>query len=194
MWDCGTTPTCVVEHGVLLPEAVNYTGTLERGIVVANGIRSRGRRLGLDIFQDARQKIPLDLVGMDAEALGGLGEISHADLPAFAAHYRFFFHPVRYTSLGLAVCEAMMVGLPIIGLATTELATVIENGMSGYIDTNLEHLIERMQELIHNPQQAQRLGQGAKEQARSRFGIERFVHDWNQVFEQVVSVQLSSAR
>jgi NAD(P)-dependent dehydrogenase (short-subunit alcohol dehydrogenase family) len=30
--------------------------------------------------------------------------------------------PVRYTSLGLAVCEAMMLGLPIIGLATTETA------------------------------------------------------------------------
>jgi glycosyltransferase involved in cell wall biosynthesis len=194
MWDCGATPTCVVEHGVLLPKPVNYTGTLARGIVVANGIRSRGRRLGLDIFQRTQQKIPLDLIGMDAESLGGLGEVPHADLPAFEARYRFFFHPVRYTSLGLAVCEAMMVGLPIVGLATTELATVIENDVSGYIDTNLECLIERMQELLHDPQQAQRLGQGAKEQARSRFGIQRFIDDWNQVFDRVMSVQLLSAQ
>jgi len=42
---------------------------------------------------------------------------------------RFFFNPIRYTSLGLAVCEAMMVGMPIIGLATTEMATTVQNDL-----------------------------------------------------------------
>jgi len=44
------------------------------------------------------------------------------------AEYRFFFNPVRYTSLPLAVCEAMTIGMPIVGLATTELVSVIRNG------------------------------------------------------------------
>jgi glycosyltransferase involved in cell wall biosynthesis len=187
MWDSGRTPTCVVEHGVMVPESACYTGEIPKGLVVVNGLRSRGRRLGADIFQQVRQSVPLDLVGMDAESLGGLGEVPHASLAAFQGHYRFFFHPIRYTSLGLAVCEAMMVGLPIVGLATTELATVIENDVSGYVDTDINRLIERMQELIANPEKARRLGLGAKEQARSRFSIERFVQDWNQVFETVVS-------
>ncbi|PSB15631.1 LPS biosynthesis transferase [filamentous cyanobacterium CCP2] len=191
MWDSGKTPTCVIEHGVTIPENVHYTGHLERGLVVVNGIRSRGRRLGLDIFQQAQCAVPLDLVGMDAKSLGGLGEVPHAVLPSFQSRYRFFFHPVRYTSLGLAVCEAMMVGLPIVGLATTELVTVIENGISGYVDTNLDCLAEYMQQLLAEPQQAQRLSQGAKEQARSRFGIQRFINDWNQAFEKVVSRQLA---
>jgi hypothetical protein len=192
MWNNGMTPSCVIEHGVMIPDDVHYTGQLERGIVVANGIRSRGRRLGLDIFQQAKCAVPLDLVGMDAESLGGLGEVSHAQLPAFQSRYRFFFHPVRYTSLGLAVCEAMMVGLPIVGLATTELVTVVENNISGYIDTNLDNLVERMQQLLTDSQLARRLSQGAKEQARSRFGIQRFIHDWEQAFEWVVSQQLTT--
>lgn len=187
MWDSGRTPTCVIEHGVLVPETVCYTGELPRGLVVANGLRSRGRRLGADVFQQVRQSVPLDLVGMDAKSLSGLGEVPHANLPAFQAQYRFFFHPVRYTSLGLAVCEAMMVGLPIVGLATTELATVIENGISGYVDTNIDRLIERMQELIADPAMAQQLGAAAREQARSRFNIQRFIQDWNVAFERAVS-------
>lgn len=182
MWDCGRTPTCVIEHGVTQPD-VEYTGNIPKGIVVANGLRSRGRRLGVDIFQQVQRSIPLDLVGMGAESMGGLGEIPHAQLPEFQAQYRFFFHPVRYTSLGLAVCEAMMAGLPIVGLATTELTTVIENGVSGYVDTNVESLIERMHELIAHPELAHRLGASAQEKARSRFSIQRFVQDWNAVFE-----------
>lgn len=185
MWNSGCTPTCVIEHGVDMP-AVSYSGTLPKGIVVANGLESRGRRLGADVFKQVRQTVPLDLVGMKSEVLGGLGEIPHDRLAAFQARYRFFFHPVRYTSLGLAVCEAMMLGLPIVGLATTELVRVIENGVSGYIDANIDTLIERMQELIENPEQAARLGKQAKQQAQSRFSMRRFIQDWNQSFERVI--------
>jgi glycosyltransferase involved in cell wall biosynthesis len=187
MWDSGRTPTCVIEHGVMVPKTVTYTGELQRGLVVANGLRTRGRRLGADIFQQARQAVPLDLVGMDAKSLGGIGEVPHAELAAFQSRYRFFFHPVRYTSLGLAVCEAMMLGLPIVGLATTELATVIENGVSGYVDTNLERLIEQMQELLDDPEKAARLGRNAREQAQSRFNIQRFTQDWHQAFERAIN-------
>jgi hypothetical protein len=187
MWDSGDTPTCVIEHGVIVPEQVRYTGELAKGIVVANGLRKRGRRLGADLFQQVRQSVPLDLVGMDAESLGGLGEVPHALLPAFQSHYRFFFHPVRYTSLGLAVCEAMMIGLPVVGLATTELATVVQNGISGYVNTEVNCLVEHMQALIADPQLAAQLGKGAQEQARSRFNIHRFIRDWNAAFDRAIS-------
>ena len=122
MWDCGTSPTRVVEHGVGVPAEARYTGELERGLVIVNHLGKRGRRLGLDVFERARREVPLDLVGMASEELGGLGEVPPAELPRFAARYRFLFNPIRYTSLGLAVCEAMTVGLPVVGLATTEMA------------------------------------------------------------------------
>ena len=61
MWDSGRTPTRVIEHGVLVPEGVRYTGEIERGIVVINHLASRGRRLGPDVFLQAREQVPLDL-------------------------------------------------------------------------------------------------------------------------------------
>jgi hypothetical protein len=185
MWDSGHTPTCVIEHGVMVPEEMQYTGELDRGLVVVNGLRSRGRRLGLDVFSQVRQQIPLDLVGMGAAELGGLGEIPHHQLSAFQSHYRFFFNPIRYTSLGLAVCEAMMLGMPIIGLATTEMVTVVENGVSGYVDTNVDRLVQVMQTLLQDSRQARRLGAGARRHAKERFNIQRFVYDWEQAFARV---------
>jgi len=182
MWDSGRTPTRVIEHGVVIPEGARYTGEIARGIVVVNNLRSRGRCFGSDIFDRIRADVPLDLVGIDAKSLGGLKEIPPPQLPAFIAQYRFFFNPIRYTSLGLAVCEAMMVGLPIIGLATTEMTTVVENGVSGYVDTAPLRLVRYMQELLAAPAEARRLGHGARRYAQARFNIVRFARDWEAAF------------
>lgn len=182
MWDSGDTPTRVIEHGVAIPDDVRYSGELARGIVVVNNLASRGRRLGSDVFVEARSRVPLDLVGMGAEELDGLGEVQPHELVRFASRYRFFFNPIRYTSLGLAICESMMAGMPIVGLATTELVTVVENGVSGWIDTRLEPLVERMNVLLASPAEARRLGAGARRAAVERFGIERFIRDWAEAF------------
>ncbi|HSH31184.1 MAG TPA: glycosyltransferase family 4 protein [Candidatus Saccharimonadales bacterium] len=187
MWDSGATATTVIEHGVVVPKEAHYTGELQRGLVVINNLPNRGRRLGRDVFEHVQQQVPLDLVGMGSEELGGLGEILPQQLPEFAARYRFMFNPIRYTSLGLAVCEAMMVGLPVVGLATTEMATAIQNNVSGFVDTNVDHLIRRMLDLLEHPDQARRLSQGARSYAQQRFGIERFARDWERLFRQVTT-------
>ncbi len=194
MWHCGRTPTCVIEHGVIAPPEACYRGGLERGLVVINNLARRGRRLGLDIFLAAREQVALDLVGMGAQELGGIGEIQHALLPAFASDYRFLFNPIRYTSMGLAVIEAMMIGMPIVGLATTEMATVIENGKSGYVDTNPAALAAHMKELLRNHALAKQLGEQARRKALERFGIERFTADWNAALRRVTGSAVPHAR
>jgi glycosyltransferase involved in cell wall biosynthesis len=191
MWSSGRTPTLVIDHGVFLMQDVNYTGEIERGIVIVNHLKRRGRRVGADIFERARQQVPLDLIGMGWEEIDGLGEVSPPELPAFAAGYRFFFNPIRWTSMGLAVIEAMMIGLPIIGMATTEMSMAIENGVSGYVDTNVTHLIERMRELLRHPEEARRLGEGARRYAHERFNINRFINDWDAAFRFVTGGVMS---
>jgi glycosyltransferase involved in cell wall biosynthesis len=185
MWDNNRTPSRVIEHGVVVPDGVRYAGELERGLVVVNNMRLRGRRLGLDVFERARAQVPLDLVGMGWDQVGGLREVRHRDLAEFSSHYRFFFNPIRYTSLGLAVCEAMMLGMPIVGLATTEMVTVVQNGVSGYLDTDPARVIGVLKELLADAEQAHRLGAGARRHALERFHIDRFARDWDETFADV---------
>jgi glycosyltransferase involved in cell wall biosynthesis len=174
----------VIEHGVIDP-GYRYSGELERGLVVINHLVRRGRRVGADLFFEARKTIPLDLVGMAAEEAGGLREVLHAELPEFSARYRFLFNPIRYTSLGLAVIESMMTGLPIVALGTTEMVTVIRDGVNGHIDTDLSFLIRQMDELMRDGARAVQLGIEARRTALARFNIERFVRDWNDAFSEV---------
>lgn len=191
MWDNNSTPTRVIEHGVTAPNAA-YSGELDKGIVVINNLPSRGRLLGLDVFLEAKQQIPLDLVGMGTGELG-LGEVLHPQLPAFQSRYRFFFNPIRYTSLGLAICEAMMMGIPIVGLATTELSAVIDNGYSGFIHTDIDYLVEKMQLLINDRELAKEIGANGREVAMKRFNIERFAKDWEDLFNEIITPKTNLA-
>lgn len=194
MWQ-SSVPTRVVEHGVKVPESVRATCELDRGITALNHLVQRGRKVGADVFESLARHTPLDLIGMASQdAAGGLGEIRPPELPEFIARYRYFFSPIRYTSLGLAILEAMSVGLPIVGLATCELATVIENGRSGFLETDTARLLEHMQRLVRDRAEAQTLGQAARQLARERFGIQRFAADWSHLLWEVAGDSIPRSR
>lgn len=185
MWDNGEIPWRVVEHGVKPLASPAWRGDITRGLVVVNHLRTRGRKLGADLYEEVGAQVPLQLVGMDSESMGGAGEVQQFDLPAVMAAHRFFFNPIRYTSLGLSIIEAMMVGLPIVGLATTELVTVIRNGENGFVHTRPQRLVEAMRRLLQDPAEARRLGEAARRTAEERFNIGRFVEDWQQALRTV---------
>jgi len=179
MWDGGSTPTTVIDHGVVVPEGLTWSGELDRGITVVNNLGRRGRRLGPDVFRLIAEQVPLDLAGMNSDEFEqGIGDIGLAELHRRLGAYRFFLNPIRYTSLGLAVCEAMALGLPILGLATTEMSIAVENGVSGYVETDPARLVEHAQRLLRDPSEAAVLSEGARKRAQERFGIDRFARDW----------------
>jgi Glycosyl transferases group 1 len=185
MWDNSRTPTMVIEHSVAIDPSVTYQGELERGITVINGMQKRPRIAGYDIFLQTQRVIPLDAVGMETQAFGGLGDVPYRRLHRLVADYRFLFSPIRYTSLPLAVIEGMMIGMPVVALATTELPTVIQHGETGYVSCNIDELITCMRFLLANKEEAQRLGANARTVASKRFNLDRFIHDWNEAFELV---------
>jgi glycosyltransferase involved in cell wall biosynthesis len=182
MWDNGRTPTTVIEHSVAIDPRASYSGTIERGVTVINGMQKRPRIAGYDLFLQAREHIPLDAVGMMTEELGGLGDVPYRDLHRRLAEYRLMFSPIRYTSLPLAVIEGLMIGMPVVALATTELPTVITNGETGFVSCDMDQLIGNMRMLLEDPAEARRIGKNARELARERFSIERFARDWNKAF------------
>src|SRR5262245_22677716 len=74
-------------------------GELARGLVVVNNLRTRGRCPRADIFEQVRQKVQLDIVGIGTRMTGRLGEAPPPELPAFTSHCCFVFNPICYTVL-----------------------------------------------------------------------------------------------
>jgi hypothetical protein len=150
-WDCGSTPTRVIDHGIPDP-GYRYTGELARCAVVINEAGRRGRVTGTDLLPRLNQAAPIDVFGMGAEQLGGV-DVPQSVLHDLMARRRVYLHPVRWTSLGLSLIEAMFLGMPVVALATTEVTEAVPAD-AGVVSTSVERLQQATRELIADPDAA----------------------------------------
>jgi glycosyltransferase involved in cell wall biosynthesis len=176
-WDSGAAPTRVIEHGIVDP-GEHYTGELARAAVVVNEPARRGRVTGTDLLEVLGRDVPLDLFGIGAGALGGIENLPQASLHAEMARRRVYLHPVRWTSLGLSLVEAMHLGMPVVALATTETPSAVPPD-AGVVSTRLDVLRAALRWLADDPEQARLMGKAARVAALSRYGLARFLADWD---------------
>lgn len=188
-WDCGTTRTVVVEHGILDP-GQRYTGELPRTAVVINEARRRGRVTGTDLLERFSHAAPLDVFGMDAASVHtgngvtGIDDVPQARLHDELARRRAYLHPIRWTSLGLSLLEAMHLGMPVVALATTEAVEAIPAG-AGTLSTRVDVLAGALRELVADPELARERGAAARRAALERYGHRRYLDDWDRLLEEV---------
>lgn len=184
-WDTGTTRTRVIEHGVVDP-GYRYSGELAHGAVVVNEPVRRGRVTGTDLLPSLNGSVPLDLFGMGTEELGGIGDVAPPRLWNELGRRRAYVHPIRWTSLGLSLLEAMHVGMPIVALATTEVVEAVPPE-AGEVSTSVERLSEALHRFIADPDEARERGLTARRAALDRYALDRFLADWDGVFEEVAA-------
>lgn len=182
-WDTGVTPTVVIEHGVVDP-GERYTGELPRAAVVINEPVRRARVTGTDLLPAFAQAVPLDLFGMGAAALGGIENPPQARLHEAMARRRVYLHPIRWTSLGLTLIEAMHLGMPVVALATTEVAEAVPPE-AGVVSTRVGLLQEALCRLVDDPEQARLMGKAARAVALARYGLARFLADWDALLAEI---------
>lgn len=193
-WDTGRAPTTVVEHGIVDP-GLQYTGELARVAVVVNEPARRGRITGTDLLPGFAATAPLDVFGMRVAGLGSalgvppdlLGE--HDDLPQDRLHIqmarrRVYLHTARWTSLGLSLLEAMHLGMPVVAVGATEAGEAVPH-RAGVVSTRLDALHDAVRVLVHEPELARETGLRARQAALDRYGLQRFLEDWDRLLKEV---------
>ena len=183
-WDAGTTPTRVIEHGIVDP-GHRYTGDLPRAAVVLNEAARRGRITGTDLLPRFGAVVPVDLFGMGAGALGGIEDLPQHRLHEEMARRRVYLHTVRWTSLGLSLLEAMHLGMPVVALATTEVPEAVPPE-AGVVTNRLDVADAALRRLVADPEEARMMGKAAREAALVRYGLARFLADWDALLAEIV--------
>jgi glycosyltransferase involved in cell wall biosynthesis len=99
-----------------------------------------------------------------------------------------YVHPAYAEGFGISVVEAMMAGKPIIVANAGALPELIENGKSGLIvdpfDANA--WADAILKLIDNKGLAYKLGHNAKIIAHSKFSIETYVSNYENLFSSIL--------
>ncbi|WP_433306297.1 glycosyltransferase [Actinoplanes sp. CA-030573] len=186
-WDTGGTRTTVIEHGIVEP-AVRWTGELDRLAIVTNEPVRRGRVTGTDLYDRFAAVAPLDVFGMGVAPLAGDRVTAHDDPPQdrmhrLVAQRRIYLHLCRWTSLGLSLIEAMQMGMPVLGLATTEAVEAVPPD-AGVLSTDVGALVDATRWLLDDPDACRRLGERARQTALTRYGLDRFLADWDRLLEE----------
>jgi hypothetical protein len=193
-YDNGRAPTTVIEHGIVDP-GERYTGELARAAVVVNEPVRRGRYVGADLLPGLAAVAPVDVFGMGLAGLHSAYDLDpgrvalHDDPPQAAMHAelarrRVYVHPVRWTSLGLSLLEAMHLGLPVVALASTEAVEAVPPE-AGVLSTRPDRLWAAVREYLHDEDAARLAGKAARAAALERYGLPRFLRDWDELLEEV---------
>jgi len=194
LWDCGTAPSTVIEHGVVDP-GLRYTGELPRAAVVTNDPVRRMRYVGADLLPRFTPSTPLDVFGMrvdrlpqalhvDVDRLRPYEDLDQERMHTEIARRRAYLHTTRWTSLGLSLIEAMHLGLPVVVLATTEAARAVPPS-AGVLSADVGELVHGLQALVTDHDRARAAGLAARAAALDRYGLKRFLDDWDRLLEQV---------
>lgn len=202
-WDSGSAPTVVIEHGIPDPGRT-YTGEIPELAAVVNEPVRRGRTAGTDLLGRFAEAAPLRIFGMGAHGLSGAAGIPaprltvRGDLPMGELHQemsrcRVYLHPFRWTSLGLALLEAMHLGMPVVVLATTEAVRAVPPE-AGAISTSVDELVRSARFLIDNPQEARSRGGIAREAALERYGLPAFLAAWDSLLGELTEPRFRSGR
>ncbi|SDV03840.1 Glycosyl transferases group 1 [Microlunatus sagamiharensis] len=194
LWDCGTAPTTVVEHGLADP-GLRYDGSLPHLAFVVNEPVRRWRVTGTDLLTRFAPA-PVDAFGIDADLLPAAlddqpgvayaGNVKPPQLRDALVQRRAYLHLNRWTSLGLSLIESMLLGLPVVVLETTVAARTVPPA-AGAISPDPAELVTAARRLLADPDAARAAGLVAREAALERHGLDRFLADWDRVLADVAS-------
>jgi glycosyltransferase involved in cell wall biosynthesis len=191
MWDNGVAPVRVVEHGIPDPGHL-YSGHLETLAFACNEPVRRTRVAGTDLAARIARSVPVHVYGMRTggveqiirTGLAGAEELAQADLHKRMAEHRAYLHPYRWTSLGLALLEAMTLGMPVLVLAATAAPEAVP-ARAGLVTADVDELAAAARALVADPAIARAQGEIARAYALERFGLARFLSDWDRLLEEV---------
>lgn len=186
MWDNGAATTHVIMHGVADP-GLRYSGEVAAAATMINEPCRRWRTVGADLLDAFGAHVPIDVWGIDTHVIGrcassrlvcGRGDVPTARLLPEVARRRVYLHTARWTSLGLSLIEAMLLGMPVVAVAAT-MAPLVVPPEAGVVSADLGTLIRALQGFVADPPAASAAGEAARDFARAHFALDRFLAEWD---------------
>jgi glycosyltransferase involved in cell wall biosynthesis len=83
----------------------------------------------------------------------------------------------------------MSCGCAIVTTATCDIPSIIQHGVNGFISNDENELRSYCKQLLSDQELAKKMGLAARETIKEKFAEDRFVSQWNKVFNQAIRIR-----
>lgn len=169
-------------------------------LTVSRFVPSKGFHVLLGVWQRLRQEFPnlvFTAVGSPANprylnwlrtSFPGAVFVTDADDAALARFYStatLYLSADRNLFFGLPVLEAAHAGVPTVALDLASTREMVTDGQTGYVVPDISAMVDRISELLRDPEHRRSLGQTARDQAQ-RFAWPTVAKAYRSEFERWV--------
>jgi glycosyltransferase involved in cell wall biosynthesis len=100
-----------------------------------------------------------------------------------------FVAPSHAEAFGLALVEAMSVGLPVVASKNAGFIDIIQDGVNGvfFEKGNYFDLADKIKMLLNEPSLSKSIGENASKTAREKFSIKRYFDEIEAIYFQLLT-------
>lgn len=145
-----------------------------------------------DFFLDYKQYVRVT-EGLPTRPVGNTPGLSEGtkSIEELVNHYntaQVFLNTSKISPIPTVIMEAMACGLPCISANTCAIPEFILHGENGFLYNDDKECREYLELLLDNPTLAREMGIKARQSMIENFGVQRFVDDWNRIYDKVANM------
>ena len=174
--------TYVIHHG--LDTDVFQPSELQKGnhiLSVVNDWKNRDWCCGYKSWTRITAGLPIKVLG-DNPGLSKPASSTEELVGAYQSA-KVFLNTSTISPVPMALMEAMSCGCAVVSAATCMIPEIIENGINGFISNNEHELRQYCEMLLKDDKLRKTLGDNARNTIVERFGLDRFIDNWNNIFD-----------
>ncbi|HWV87843.1 MAG TPA: glycosyltransferase [Capillimicrobium sp.] len=123
----------------------------------------------------------------DIHILNNFNNVGAIEVNAFQSHADVVIQKSIREGFGLTVSEALWKARPFIGGDVGGIPLQVQNGLSGYLVSDVDTCAARCIDILRDPALGKALGRRGKEHVRERFLTPRYLRDYLRVFGEMMS-------
>lgn len=126
--------------------------------------------------------------GLNRVVVGNTEGLSKAaeSVDDLVRHYQeslIYINPSTLSPVPTSMLEAMACGCAVVSTNTCDIPNIIKHGENGFLSNDEGELRSYIEKLLADPELAKKMGQAARETIKEKFSEERFINEWNTIFD-----------
>ncbi len=121
----------------------------------------------------------------DIHILNNFNNVGAIEVNAFQSHADVLIQKSTREGFGLTVSEAIWKARPFIGGNVGGIPLQVENGITGYLVSDVEQCADRTIDVLEDPALGKALGRRGKEFVRKNFLMPRYLRDYLRIFTEL---------